>query len=42
MALTLTPSPTFLAKNEQAGNLIGPIKVPSFLEDGGHHPLCPI
>ncbi|XP_076055328.1 uncharacterized protein LOC143033730 [Oratosquilla oratoria] len=40
-ALTLAPSPTFLAKNEQA-DMIGPIRIPSFLEEGNPHPLCPV
>ncbi|XP_076065921.1 uncharacterized protein LOC143039577 [Oratosquilla oratoria] len=41
-ALTLAPSPTFLAKNEQADDMIGPIRIPSFLEEGNPHPLCPV
>ena len=41
-AVTLSPSPTFLAKNEQADDLIGPLRIPSFLRDGGPHPLCPV
>ncbi|MPC46628.1 hypothetical protein E2C01_040351 [Portunus trituberculatus] len=32
-AVTLTPSPSFLAKNEQADNLIGPLRVPAFKEE---------
>ncbi|KAK8394259.1 hypothetical protein O3P69_006450 [Scylla paramamosain] len=41
-SLRLTPSPTFLAKNEQADSLIGPIKIPSLLQSGTPHPLCPV
>ena len=41
-ALTLAPSPTFLAKNEQADDMLGPITIPSFLEGGRPHPLCPV
>ena len=41
-ALTLSPSPTFLAKNERADAMIGPVRIPSFLEGGRPHPLCPV
>lgn len=41
-ALTLSPSPTFLAKNERADDMIGPLRIPSFLEGGHPHPLCPV
>lgn len=40
--LILTSSPTFLANNEQAGNLINPIRLPTFLLDGEHHTLCSV
>ncbi|KAK3886844.1 hypothetical protein Pcinc_009030 [Petrolisthes cinctipes] len=41
-SLTISPSPAFLAKNEQADDRIGPLAVPSFLRDGNFHPLCPV
>ena len=41
-ALTLSPSPTFLAKNERADDMLGPLRIPSFLEGGHPHPLCPV
>ncbi|KAK3883152.1 hypothetical protein Pcinc_012511 [Petrolisthes cinctipes] len=41
-SLTISPSPAFLAKNEQADDKIGPLAVPSFLRDGNFHPLCPV
>lgn len=41
-AVTLAPSPTFLAKNDQADNLIGLLRVPAFMEDGSAHSLCPV
>lgn len=40
--VTMAPSPSFLAKNKQADDLIGPLKVPSFNPDGSPHPLCPV
>ena len=41
-SLKLTPSPTFLAKNEQADSFIGPIEIPTLLQSGTPHPLCPV
>ncbi|KAK8396077.1 hypothetical protein O3P69_005289 [Scylla paramamosain] len=38
-ALTLSPSPGFLAKNERADDMIGPLRIPSFLERGHLHLL---
>ena len=40
--LVLAPSPTFLAKNETADNLIAPIRIPSLHRDCGPHLLCPV
>lgn len=31
-----------MAKNVQADALIGPLRVPAFLEEGLPHPLCPV
>lgn len=41
-ALTLIPSPAFLAKNELADSLIIPLRVPSLLERVQYHLLCPV
>lgn len=40
--LTLTPSPTFLDKNEHEGELIVLIRIQSFLRNRGPHPSCPV
>ncbi|KAK4304604.1 hypothetical protein Pmani_023482 [Petrolisthes manimaculis] len=40
--LTLTPSPTFLAKNERLDILIAPLRVPALREGHRHLPLCPV
>lgn len=41
-ALTFSPSPIFLAKNERADDMIGSLRIPSFLEGDHPHPLCPV
>lgn len=40
-ALTLSLSSTFVDKNEQAKDMISPFRMPSFLEGGDPHSLCP-
>lgn len=42
MAVTITPSPTFMAKSEQADSLIGPLRIPALLKNDQHLPLCPV
>lgn len=39
---TFTPLPTFIAKNEKADDLIGPLMIHLYLEKGQAHPLCPV
>ena len=41
-AVSLAPSPTFLAKNERVGHRLGPVRVPAWLVEGVHHALCPV
>lgn len=40
--VSLAPSPTHLAKNGWEDHLLPPITVPSFIDGGGLHPLCPV
>ncbi|KAK3868519.1 hypothetical protein Pcinc_026094 [Petrolisthes cinctipes] len=39
-SLTVSPSPSFLAKNEQSDDLLRPLKIPSFDPSGNPHHLC--
>lgn len=41
-SLMVTLSPKFSGKNELADDLISPLKMPSCLEKGCPHPLCPV
>ncbi|KAK3875479.1 hypothetical protein Pcinc_019654 [Petrolisthes cinctipes] len=41
-SLTVSPSPSFLVKNEQSDDLLRPLKIPSFDLSGNPHHLCPV
>ena len=41
-SVTLTPRPSFLAKNERVHHRMRPVTVPAWFEDSSHHPLCPV
>lgn len=41
-SLTVTPLPSFIAKNEHADELISPLMIPALLEEGRPHPLNPL
>lgn len=42
LALTVSPSPKFLAKNEQVDEMLGPLRITSFLVRDEVHLLCPV
>ena len=41
-SVTLTPRPSFLAKNERVRHRMRPVTVPAWFDDSSHHPLCPV
>ena len=41
-SVSLVPHPTFVAKNEHAGHVLGPVVVPAWFVEGAPHRLCPV
>ena len=41
-AVTLSPKPSFLAKNEREGHRVRPVTIPAWTEGSSSHPLCPV
>ena len=41
-SVTLTPCPSFLAKNERVRHRMRPVTVPAWLDGSSPHPLCPV
>ena len=41
-SVTLTPRPSFLAKNERVHHRMRPVTVPAWFADSSAHPLCPV
>ena len=41
-SVTLTPTPTFIAKNERDSHVFTPITIPALTKSKSHHPICPV